>query len=561
MPQPLRLTIIGAAGRGGSFKSALDALAPLHNVTLAGVCDITPDRAEQARATMGAEKAYTRLDHMLDDARPDALLVATPMHLHLAHCLEGLQRNLHVLCEVPAAVSIDECRQLALAARRASQHGGSFSLAENYTVTRPNLLLRELARQNLFGIPYFADAEYLHEIRAYETLTPWRRHWQLGIPGNTYCTHSLGPLLQWMPGQRVTHVLSASSGSRHTDAAGKPFENQNNLTLCKLSNSGLIKLRLDLLSDRPHAMTNYQLQGTDGAYESARAHGEPDRIWLRSLHGDSPAWHPLASLEDHFLPEQTKTLLAAAQRTGHGGGDYFILHDFLQTARGLQSPTIDIDAALDMTLPGLCSQLSEAKHNTWVEVPDPRAWTLETPTPPNPLPPAQLHMTFAPNSPIPDPAQLLAPGYRLRQYTPADEAAYIALMDSAGFTGWSPQQVQETHRRTLEAGHFVIEQIATGELVATALANHAPTPLHPHGGELGWVAASPHHAGRKLGLTVCAAVLKLFRARAYQRIYLSTDDHRLPAIATYLKLGFQPLLYREDMPQRWQAILSQLKQN
>ena len=46
--------------------------------------------------------------------------------------------------------------------------------------------------------------------------------------------------------------------------------------LCKTAKGALIKIRVDMLSDRPHAMNNHQLQGTDGAYESGRG-GPGDR--------------------------------------------------------------------------------------------------------------------------------------------------------------------------------------------------------------------------------------------------------------------------------------------
>ena len=36
--------------------------------------------------------------------------------------------------------------------------------------------------------------------------------------------------------------------------------------LCKTARGALIKIRMDLVSERPHAMTNYQLQGTTGVY-------------------------------------------------------------------------------------------------------------------------------------------------------------------------------------------------------------------------------------------------------------------------------------------------------
>ena len=46
--------------------------------------------------------------------------------------------------------------------------------------------------------------------------------------------------------------------------------------LCKMRSGGLVKIRVDMVSDRPHNMVNYQRQANDGCYESdrhARGHG------------------------------------------------------------------------------------------------------------------------------------------------------------------------------------------------------------------------------------------------------------------------------------------------
>jgi hypothetical protein len=43
----------------------------------------------------------------------------------------------------------------------------------------------------------------------------WRYYWQVGRPGNTYPTHSIGPLLHWL-GDRITTVSRVGTG-RHTD--------------------------------------------------------------------------------------------------------------------------------------------------------------------------------------------------------------------------------------------------------------------------------------------------------------------------------------------------------
>ena len=64
--------------------------------------------------------------------------------------------------------------------------------------------------------------------------------------------------------------------------------------------------------------------------------------------------------------------------------------------------------------------------------------------------------------------------------------------------------------------------------------------------------------GKRLGLAVCAAATARLIRGEYTNIYLRTDDPRLPAIQTYLRLGYEPFLYAEDMAERWQRVYGQL---
>ena len=144
--------------------------------------------------------------------------------------------------------------------------------------------------------------------------------------------------------------------------------------LCRMRSTGLVKIRVDMLSDRPHAMTNYSLQGTDGCYESARAKGERNRIWLRSRCPDPNGWMDLEELEEEFLPAFWKTADDSARRAGHGGGDYFEILDFVAAIDGTREPEIGIHPAMDMTVPGLVSQQSIRNGGKWLKVPDSREW-------------------------------------------------------------------------------------------------------------------------------------------------------------------------------------------
>ena len=67
---------------------------------------------------------------------------------------------------------------------------------------------------------------------------------------------------------------------------------------------------------------------------------------------------------------------------------------------------------------------------------------------------------------------------------------------------------------------------------------------------LEYVAGDARHKGKGIGYTVCAAVTRSLVDRGYSRIFLTTDDWRLPAIAVYFKLGYVPDLYLPEMQER-----------
>jgi len=166
----------------------------------------------------------------------------------------------------------------------------------------------------------------------------------------------------------------------------------------------------------------------------------------------------------------------------------------------------------------------------------------------------QLHMLWPARLLDAPPAITVPAGYRLRTYTEEDMTGLLALLHGAGFTHFTPESMAEWARRVLPDGLFLIEHLETGELAATAMATHNPTELHPNSGELGWVAGSPAHTGKGLGIAVCLAVIRRYHEAGYHRIYLKTDDWRLPALKTYLKMGFEPFLFMWDMPERWRAV-------
>jgi mycothiol synthase len=167
---------------------------------------------------------------------------------------------------------------------------------------------------------------------------------------------------------------------------------------------------------------------------------------------------------------------------------------------------------------------------------------------------AQLEMLW-PEERLGSPPSVLRPeGFNLRTYRSGDEESFFRLLSGAGMS--CPLDYWMLH--VVPEGFFFIEHEESGLLVATCMAAHHPKDRHSFGGNLGWLACHSDYQGRGLGYTISAAVTRRLIEAGYRRIFLETDDFRLPAIKIYLKLGWVPLLFQEDMPARWQAVCKQL---
>ena len=100
--QKINLGIVGVGGRGGGFNRAT---GPIDSIRIHAVCDTDAERLEEAAGSLGASEAFADYGEMLASPDLEAVLIGTPMPYHAAQAIAALERGIHVLSEVPAAVS------------------------------------------------------------------------------------------------------------------------------------------------------------------------------------------------------------------------------------------------------------------------------------------------------------------------------------------------------------------------------------------------------------------------------------------------------------------------
>ena len=173
--------------------------------------------------------------------------------------------------------------------------------------------------------------------------------------------------------------------------------------------------------------------------------------------------------------------------------------------------------------------------------------------------PTQLRMVWPAYLLDACPTVQLPPGYRVRPYQDGDEPRFFTVMELAGWPGWDADRLGPWQQRLLPQSWFMVVHEDSHELVATGMALKDCCEFGQQGGEIGWIAVDPAHRGQGLGFAISAAATRRLIQEGYRHIHLYTEDWRLAALKTYLKLGYIPLLYAPDMMERWRSVCSRLQ--
>ena len=148
--------------------------------------------------------------------------------------------------------------------------------------------------------------------------------------------------------------------------------------------------------------------------------------------------------------------------------------------------------------------------------------------------------------------------YQIRLYQKGDEESFFKIMALSGWEGWNQAVLDPWLAKIIPNSWFMLIHIKSKNIVSTAMGLHNYKGIYPFWSELGWLASDPEHSGKGLGYVVSASVTERLMEAGYQYIQLFTEDFRLPAIKTYLKLGYIPSIIEDGQLERWKRIFNSL---
>jgi predicted dehydrogenase len=140
---------IGVVGAGAIAQVAhLPVLSKMRGVRLLALCDNDRPKARALADRFEVPDTYTDIEDLLEADGLDAVVIATPNHLHEPHVISALAAGVDVLCERPMALTTRGVERIVNAAERA---GRKVLVANNHRFRSDVQALSGFLRGNELG--------------------------------------------------------------------------------------------------------------------------------------------------------------------------------------------------------------------------------------------------------------------------------------------------------------------------------------------------------------------------------------------------------------------------
>lgn len=400
--QKVKLGFIGTGLRG---QDHIDLALRRDDIEIVAICDVQQvmidsavDQIKKAgkpipKIIIGGNDAYKKL---LDIKEIDAVIIATPWEWHYPMAMDALNAGKHVGCEVISALTIDELWNLVKLVEKTKLN---YMMLENVCYRRDVMAVMNMVRQGMFGELIHLQGGYQHNLRDVKfndgkqpygggvefgekgfSEAKWRTQHSIDRNGDLYPTHGIGPvamLTNINRGNRFTSLVSYSSKARglHEYIVEKGGANHPNAkinfklgdvvtTMIQTANQETILLQHDTSLPRPYSL-GFRVQGTKGLWMDVN-----QSLYLHGISKDEDRWEaakPYLEKYDHPLWQKFQNDTIGA---GHGGMDFFVLHEFVEAIKNKTTTPLDVYDAAAWTAISPLSQESVATGGKNLEFPD-----------------------------------------------------------------------------------------------------------------------------------------------------------------------------------------------
>ena len=368
--RPVRVAVIGL-GFGAEF-------IPIYQrhpqAEMYAICQRDPAKLKQVGDAFGINKRYTDYADVLADPDVDFVHINTPIPEHGAMSIAALKAGKHVMCTVPMATTLDECREIV---ELSEKTGLKYMMAETVVYAREFLYLKQLYQTGELGRIQFLQASHQQDMDG------WPNYWP-GLPPMHYATHCVGPVLG-LTGAEAEYVSCFGSGRIREELIAK-YNSPFAVETChiKFRDSDLTgRIYRSLFDTARQYRESIDVYGSKKSFEWNLVEGEQPVLHTAKKPEHEIAEHVTVPDFAHLLPEPIQRFttkgvydtddhqhLSFIQGSGHGGSHPHLVHEFVSALATGRDPFPNARQSANWTCVGILAHQSALKGGELIKLPE-----------------------------------------------------------------------------------------------------------------------------------------------------------------------------------------------
>ncbi|MFO0964810.1 MAG: Gfo/Idh/MocA family oxidoreductase [Gemmataceae bacterium] len=342
------------------------------NANVYALCQRNAEKLKKMGDLFKIDKRFTNYADVLKDPAVDFVHINSPIPDHAPMSMAALKAGKHVMCTVPMATTVEECKQIVDLVKST---GLKYMMAETVVYSREFLFIREMYRKGELGKIQYMAASHPQDMDG------WPEYWERMIPMH-YATHVVSPVLGLVDG-RAEYVSCFGSGTIREDLQ-KKSGNKFAVESChiKIKDSDIAAHIWRFLYDVARQYReSFDVYGTKKSFEWTLVEHEPHII--HTAKKPEPEIPSRVEIPDfaHLLPEPIRRFtkpseihdaqhLSFLQGGGHGGSHPHLVNEFLRALAENRDPWPNAVQSANWTCVGICAHQSALKGGEIVRLPE-----------------------------------------------------------------------------------------------------------------------------------------------------------------------------------------------
>lgn len=341
------------------------------NIEAVGICTRNPETLKELKEKFNLDEnlLFTDFNEVIKRADVDAIHVVTPVPEHAKMTIASLNANKHTACTIPMAMTVEDCKAIVEARRKANK---VYMMMETALYTREFLYGLKLADSGQLGKIQFVRGSHIQDMN----MEGWADYWK-GYPPMLNGTHAISPLLR-INNTIAESVVCHGSGELNPDLASRynsPFAVET--ATFKLKDSNVVaEATRSLFEVVRQYRESYDVYGDKMSFEWEQLQDEQHVIFdggENAVRIDVPDTDELLIPEIASFTKREKiddpNHVSFLQGAGHGGSHPHLVQEFVAAIVEGRESAVDAALAANYTCAGICAHESAMKGGVRISIP------------------------------------------------------------------------------------------------------------------------------------------------------------------------------------------------